>query len=196
MPSTPVAGEGASFGPGPSRLRRPEPAGAVSAHPGDGPSRFRPPGGWAVLKAPYHDQHAPLGRVVASCAGFRAARLVRPPTGRRPMPRQTARKCRRRSARPPRSTRSVARPVRQRATRARPANPAGCSGYRAYQTTDDSPLALALGLERHKLASNVRQIECDMQRFALDAHPQHFVMNGRLKHGLRFTAVARRTSTS
>ena len=46
MPSMPVLGEGASLaGPGPSRLRRPEPAGAVSAHPGYGPSRFRPPGG-------------------------------------------------------------------------------------------------------------------------------------------------------
>ncbi len=53
MPSMPDRGEGASLtGPGPSRLRRPEPAGAVSAHAGDGPSRFRPPGGEAALTAP------------------------------------------------------------------------------------------------------------------------------------------------
>ena len=55
MPSMPDSGEGASLtGPGPSRLRRPEPAGAVSSHPGNGPSRFRPPGGEAALTA--HDQ--------------------------------------------------------------------------------------------------------------------------------------------
>ena len=66
MPSMPLPGGGrVPMGPGPSRLRRPEPATAVSAHAGDGPSRFRPPGGEATPTA--HDRtnaHWPRVRVV------------------------------------------------------------------------------------------------------------------------------------
>ena len=60
MPLMTNFGEGASLaGPGPSRLRRPEPASAVSSHAGDGPSRFRPPGGETAPLLDRVDQSLP-----------------------------------------------------------------------------------------------------------------------------------------
>ena len=71
-------GEGASLaGPGPTRLRRPEPAGAVSAHAGDGHSRFRPPGGETTLTASGYTNTS-VGRVVTFRSRSEPHALLRP----------------------------------------------------------------------------------------------------------------------